>query len=819
MHPITTCPIKVPCLMPCLVSVSAAPSVSSLFRSRRSHTGVPLLVAAMLLGCLTLVIDLPAQEAAAPPALPVVEAAEAPTIQYGRTIERVEYVGLKNVAEGKVREVMPLRAGQPYTREGEQSALRRIYALGFFKPDLRIEARPVAPDSNQVVVVVTLEENPLIEDITFVGNTLNTRALMRELPLRKGEVLPADARMQVERALSAYYRRRGYVALSIDLDVRELTPESVALTITVDEGRRVLVRDISFEGNRAFTSLRLGFHTSSKSTFLFIKNYFDAELFRADLEGVRDFYLSKGYLDAEVTAGEHRYNDDRSEVWLVIRVTEGRRYTLSEVNFAGHTLFTTPEMSQHFERVVGRPLDRERLNQAREAMRRMYGNSGWILMRDDPKFDADPETATVRMTLEVVEQQRMRVGDIRRTEAIQEVPLEELGAISRFFVKLAPPVKNEVVMRQMRLRSGEIYSAQAEERSLRNLRNLRVFREVAIKHEPGDREGVRNVNVETRVDNTGLLLIQGGVGADDGAFVSLRLTERNLFGEARAASIGASFGDRVQSLSISYLDRDIFETGNELNSRLFYTDSRRRGYDETQIGLTTELTRPLTDYLAESVRLRVADVAIDPDDDVEADLDDYLVAALRYGRSIDRRNDTRLPTRGYELGGFAEVGTADAFFVKFTGDFAWYRRLFADVVYGLDLRAGVMPTPSDRDDLGIGERFFLGGSNDVRGFRFRGAGPKDAGEADLALGGMTKLVARNEVFFPLGIPSMRGLVFLDAGVIDEDSFGWDSPRVSTGFGFRYNSNVVDAGLDFGFAIQKESDDDTQLIHFIIESGI
>jgi len=749
------------------------------------------------------------------------QSAPAPTAGlYGRTVDTVRYEGLRLVDESKLKRVVVLRSGGLYTRQDEQQALRKIFALGFFDPDVRVRAEVAAADPAKVDIIFTVKENAQIEEVTITGNTqISTEALERELPFKKGDVLPTDARVGVEKALGAAYRKQGYTKATAALEVKELPTGTVALAVRIDEGGRILVRDIGYEGNESFTSLRLGFHTASKSSFLFVKNYYDAVMFEQDLAAVRDFYYSMGFLDVKVTEGTSTWNDSRTEVSLVIKIDEGKRYELGEVDFSGHTLFTTAELRAQFSRAIGQTLDRERMNKALEGIRSLYGDSGWILVNFEQELVPDPSTGQALLKLDINEGQRIRVAAISRTERVQDIPESELGAFSRFFARLAPPVKDEVVLRHVRLHRGEVYRREQQLRSERELRGLRVFKSVRIENTATDDPYARDVNVITEVDNTGFLLLRAGIGGGDGGFVGAELTERNLFGEARAAGISATIGTDSFGLGLSYRDRDFRGSGNELLSRAFYQEYNRRGYDETQIGLTNTLTMPIDDVLKEAWRVRLADVSLDPDDDVEADLNDYFVAAVRYSRSIDLRDDYRNPTEGYLLEGGIEGGVADAFFVKLTGDYNWYKRLVGDLGYSLDGSASLIPTPGDRDDLGLSERLFLGGTSDLRGYRFRGAGERDRGDNDVALGGLSKLLLRNELSHPLGVPNLKGIVFLDAGSLDEDFAAWNSPRFSTGFGFRYSTNAISAGLDFGFALNKKSGDKTQLVHFILESGI
>jgi len=148
------------------------------------------------------------------------------------------------------------------------------------------------------------------------------------------------------------------------------------------------------------------------------------------------------------------------------------------------------------------------------------------------------------------------------------------------------------------------------------------------------------------------------------------------------------------------------------------------------------------------------------------------------------------------------------------GSYAWYWKVYGDVVYALNLEAAMLPY--DAEKVGITERFFLGGTEDLRGFRFRGAGPKDPGEDDMAIGGSTKILVQNELRYPV-YKALKGVVFVDAGTLSRHAFDLDSLRLSAGLGIRLEFPVLRLSLDFAKAILKEDDDDTRLVHFKIGS--
>src|SRR5260221_357367 len=68
----------------------------------------------------------------------------------------------------------------------------------------------------------------------------------------------------------------------------------------------------------------------------------------------------------------------------------------------------------------------------------------------------------------------------------------------------------------------------------------------------------------------------------------------------------------------------------------------------------------------------------------------------------------------------------------------------------------------------IFDRLYLGGSNNLRGFKFRDIGPKDTNGQPI--GGKTMARATVEISFPI-IEKARGAVFYDCGFVNPDA--WD----------------------------------------------
>ena len=154
------------------------------------------------------------------------------------------------------------------------------------------------------------------------------------------------------------------------------------------------------------------------------------------------------------------------------------------------------------------------------------------------------------------------------------------------------------------------------------------------------------------------------------------------------------------------------------------------------------------------------------------------------------------------------------FFQKFTGSFDWYNTLGMDL---LDRRT-VLALRADagfiNDDAPFFERFYGGGIGSIRGFKFRGVSPR-SGPADDAIGGEFQLVGTAELSFPIYSDNLRGVVFADAGTVEEDiEFG--TIRSSAGFGIRLTLPVmgqIPIAIDYAIPITRDDEDEEQRISF------
>src|SRR5262249_44836184 len=203
-------------------------------------------------------------------------------------------------------------------------SIKSLFSTGLFS-DVRI-------DREGAGVVVTVEENPIVNQVAFEGNReVDKATLSAEVQLRPRSVFTrAKAQADVQRILDIY-RRQGLYSATVEPKIIELDANRMNVVFEIDEGKATKVQSINFIGNRAFTDSQLRdiISTSQSGLFDFIKgtNIYDPDRLALDRELLRQFYLKNGYADAKIVSAGAELARDGSGFYITFVVDEGEPYT------------------------------------------------------------------------------------------------------------------------------------------------------------------------------------------------------------------------------------------------------------------------------------------------------------------------------------------------------------------------------------------------------------------------------------------------------------------------------------------------------------
>ncbi|MGR4001319.1 MAG: outer membrane protein assembly factor BamA [Alphaproteobacteria bacterium] len=760
--------------------------------------------------------------------------ASAQTIQSGGTIEAFQVLGNQRVEAESVIARLGIFEGDPFDPDLLDNAFKTLFDTNLFK-DVTF-----AREGN--ILVITVEENPILSQIAFEGNErLTDEVLSSEIPLRERDVYtPANVRRALDR-LELIYQRRGFYEVRINPQIIERDQNRVDLVFEITEGRPVQILSIDFIGNENFSDSRLTriITTKRRAWFRFFSSadIYDPERLDFDRELLRRFYSGEGYPEFQVVSATAEYLPTRAGFAITFVIEEGLLYTFGNVEITSESGDISVEpLLGIIETKTNDTYDAGLIEEDQNAIRDQIAADGFAFVTVNEQINLQRNSQKVDIIFSIAE---------GREVYVERIDIE--GNLRTL---------DKVVRREFRLSEGSPYDRAAVRRSQQKIRNLGYFRQVNVSEEPASEDDQVILKTQVEEQPTGGLFFGLSYASDSAFSGQVTLNEDNLVGTGRRVALGTRIGGDFSEIDLSYtqpyfLDRPLLVGGDVFRIRNQFESD---GYDRTRIGFAlrggydlSEFTRHVLRY---SLRSNEISITGKPPASIQQEVNEDGNRTLRSSISqtiiYDRRDSSINPTEGH----FVELFND---FTGIGGDIRYIRSTLSSAKFFPVRRNRARPTRvvfQMRGELGhingIGQdstasdRFYLGGRS-FRGFDFFGIGPREV-TSRRAIGGKYYYKGTARLDFPLGLPEevdILGFAFTNFGSL----FGYDtkaveddpdpdapadkmiplrvhdekSVRVAIGGGFFWRSPLGPLSLSWSRAVQKESYDVSQNFLFTIGS--
>ncbi|HDH97360.1 MAG TPA: outer membrane protein assembly factor BamA, partial [Proteobacteria bacterium] len=590
-------------------------------------------------------------------------------------------------------------------------------------------------------------------------------------------------------------------------------------------------RQIVFRGNKAFSTEELLKVMRSKRahslSWLTSTGYFREELVEADVALLDQFYRDHGYIDVVVSRPIITISQDRRFVYLSFQIKEGEQYRVGRVDVTGELLFPREEHLKELKLTEGMVFSQSLFEKDRKRISSRYTDIGYAFAEVKPNIKKREGERIVDITYDV------RRGRLAYIERIDIVGNER--------------TRDKVIRRELTISEGDLYSGPRIRRSRAKLMRLGYFESVEIKTERGSSPSAVRLVVQVKERMTGSFLVGIGFSSIENIFGTVQISVANLFGTGQKASVNAEIGEVRKDVSLNYLYPYIFDTKFIFGVYLLYSDRNYESFDRLERSVRVRVGYPLgwdiTGYMSYGVHLvEVSDFSRELRLYMQLEEGKTETTSLEWSLVRNTVDNPYFPTKGSDNRITVEWAS-DRFggnvnFLKYLGQTRWY---YPVTVFGTKWMPvfmfngeGGYAQSLDGEKIPLAERFFLGGLNSVRGFRYRTLGPTEADVLPLSssdptsrlmdvsvnIGGDKYVQGNIELMFPL-VPSMgiRGLLFYDIGNAfgEGESIELDLLRQSWGFGIRWFSPIGPLRFEWGFPLHPRENEERQVFEFGVGS--
>ena len=476
-------------------------------------------------------------------------------------IAGIRVTGLQNYEDYIVIGYSGLAVGDIIEIPGDEitNAAKRFWRQGLFS---KIQIRVEKICGDKAWLLFDLRQQPRISQINYHGVKKSEREDIEErLNLMIGNQITQNIVNRAEEIISAYFKQKGFN--NVEVDVRQ-TPDlshenEMIVDIIIDKNEKIKVHKIHITGNHVLSDKKLQrvmkkTNEKKKLVNLFRQKKFVDKDFENDLDLIIKKYNELGYRDAKILKDSVvRYNEKYVDVF--IEVEEGKQYFISDITWAGNTIYPSSMLDNILGMKKGDVYNQTLLNKRTleddDAVANLYMNKGYLFFQLIP-IESKIEGDSIALEMRIMEGPQARINSI------------VINGNDRLYEK--------VIRRELRVRPGDLFSKDALQRSAREIAQTGHFdpESMDIRPEPNTENGTVDLIFNLTSKNSDQVELSAGWG-QTGIIgkVALKFTNfsiKNLFnpksykgiipqGEGQTFTISAQTNAKYyQAYSLSFLD-------------------------------------------------------------------------------------------------------------------------------------------------------------------------------------------------------------------------------------------------------------------------
>ncbi|HEV8381148.1 MAG TPA: outer membrane protein assembly factor BamA [Gemmatimonadales bacterium] len=475
--------------------------------------------------------------------------------------DSIAVVGAKRNSTASVIQVSGLAPGRAINYRDVQRAIQALYASGQFDDvALTQEQTP----SGRKVLVIHVHERPLLVKWAIRGvQRVAEHSVRDKVALSEGRPLDLAGVARARARIDSLYHARGYyLARTKPLYVYERDSSSVRVIFDIDEGRRVAIARVDFQGNTHFTDEQLATQMSSRPEgfWWFRSGEYDDDKIADDLhQKLPSFYGKQGYVDFQVLDDTLIVHERTGKATLVVTVSEGEPYRIGSFEIVGNRRFSTEEL-QTFYPFTGEQrtgllglggkrhtvyFDDQQWQDATRKLQTLYYNNGYIYVSVRP--------------------------DVLRRTAPDGKPVVDLrwvitegqpAIVSHVEIRGNDVTHDRVIREAIVMVPGDVFRQDALLASYQRVSNLGFFNQPLPfpDTKPANDQGDIDVVFRVSEKHTGNINFGASVGQGTGVGGFLGLDEPNLFGQGKRGRFQWQFGKNINDFDVSFTDPAVRET-------------------------------------------------------------------------------------------------------------------------------------------------------------------------------------------------------------------------------------------------------------------
>ena len=727
-----------------------------------------------------------------------------PSFSLAEVIKNFKIKGNERISNETIILFSGLKINDDINKNDLNKSLKKLYETTFFKS--------ISINLDNSTIFIELIENPLIQSIEIEG--IKKQSLVEKikeilLQKEKSSFVESKIKMDQNRIVNSL-RVNGYYFSEVKTNIKKNENNTVDIVYNINLGNKALIKNIKFIGNKIFKDNKLRKVIVSEESkfwkFLSNKKNVDIKRFELDENLLRNFYKNNGYYKVKINSAFAQIIDDKY-FEIVFNIDAGEKFSFNDLKLNIPLEYKQNDFAKLENLLIKLKEKTYSLNRIEDILDEI----------DEIALDNNYEFLSVTYDEKIIDKNKINLSiNLKETKKFY---VEKINIFGNNITS------ERVIRNQLLSDEGDAFNEILLNKSINNIRALRIFNSVKHNVETSENKLNKVINIDVEEKPTGEIFAGAGTGTS-GSSLSFGISENNYLGEG--AKLGTEFSITEQSLTGNiFLREPNFKNSNRSFNRSFGRSEVDHltsfGYKTEKTGFSfgTSYEQFKNIFFSPTIKTNYEKITTNSKASATKKKQEgtYLDFILDYGIVMNKLNQNFNPTEGYKFSFSQEFPLySEDYTLVNKFDYTTYYETKNNLLFSLSIYTATSSSLSN-DDARITKRIYVP-QRKLRGFEPGKIGPKDGSDY---IGGNYGSSINFASTLPDLFTDLQNLdvsYFIDAanvwGVDYNSSIDENSKiRSSTGLALDWFTPIGPLSLSYAIPLSKASTDVTENIRFNI----
>ena len=711
-------------------------------------------------------------------------------------VNKIEFIGLKHLSPITAKEISLIQSGDSLNLEKVDKTIKKFYSYNYFKQ--------IKAEYKDGVLIYKFTEKPAILKIEYKNVSTDLKEILKD-KIKKGMIFSEQKLEEIKNFIVNYYDAKGEFNTIVVFDKKRVG-NGIILTININKGESIVIDKLKFYGvkKEKVSDIKEELINKDRDPMWWLpfmnSGEFHIQGLLTDSQSIKNYYLSKGYLDVEVSQPFFVANFDSNKGELEYKVKEGVRYRVGKVSISveDNQEVKLDNYYSDLHLIGGFYFNVNRLRKDISLLKRAVADLGYAYVKVYPDIKKR-DNNVVDVTYKIVTGKKVYISDV------------EIEGNSKTL--------DRVIRRNIYLAPNYLYSLTDKEDTINSLKRTGYFDDVQLEEIPIDDTHMK-ILVKVKEGLTGSLRAGISWNSYSKFGFNVNVSEKNIFGSGQSLSLDFEKSSATTKYSATLKNPRVLDSNYFLSTSIYNNDFEGYSYDSNRQGISFTTGRKITRHSSASItygyeHLKLSNIE---DDTVDYYKENSIKSYIQPSIGFNNTDDYWFPQNGVSLSAslqYAGLG-GDQKFTKENGLAKFFysleNKFDITTILKYKFKIGFI---QDRGYLPINEKYYLGGLGTVRGYDYGSISPKD--KTGDSIGGKQMMLNSVELSLPVSIKKKMWLsLFVDNGRVGENSM--NIVRNSYGVSFDWITPIGPLNFTWAWPIGEKEGDDTRKFEFSIGSG-